>query len=165
MHTRAFLVFAFALGCTSSSSTPDMPAAPSQDLAMMTTHAADMAMMMGPADMAKGKSPSTDMAVQDMAKVTPTLYTLTVNNTLAWCDVIVTINGHATEFKTQGSMTFMAADTTTVMLSATPNPGFFAVKWTGVSTMSGSMATYVMTTGANQSVTACCPTDSMGGGC
>ena len=91
--------------------------------------------------------------------------TLTVNNTLAWCDVTVTINGHATEFKSQSSMSFKATATTTVMLMATPNPGFFAVKWTGVTTMSGSSATYVMTTAFTQSVTACCPTSSSGSGC
>jgi hypothetical protein len=163
-------------GCTSlsftlSAATNDLAGATVNDLSM-----ADLSMTVaGAADLATPldmpESTTDDMSMKAMADLAAlpdlrqVLYPLTVNNTLAWCDVTVTINGHATEFKTQSSMTFMAADTTTVMLSAVPNPGFFAVKWTGVTTMSGSSATYKMTTGNGQSVTACCPTTSGGSGC
>jgi hypothetical protein len=156
MRVPILSLLVLAAGCGSSTSMPDMAAG-----------ASDMAMKMGAGDMAM-QAGSGDMAMQagsgDMA-MSGTLYPLTVNNTYAWCDVIVTINGKATEFSMTGSMSFMAAAGTTVMLSATPNPTYFAVKWTGVTTMSGSMATYVMTTAANQSVTACCPTSAAGAGC
>jgi hypothetical protein len=177
MQARALFGLAFALGCGTSSSPPDMLASvsasdmampsgqpPQHDMGPLAGPPHDMAPHAGPPhDMAKARPPA-DMTLLDGGTV-PTLYTLTVYNTVHWCDVTVTINGHATEFSTQDSMTFMATATTTVMLKATPNPGYFAVKWTGVSTMSGSMATYVMTSAANQSVTACCPTSAGGANC
>jgi hypothetical protein len=49
-------------------------------------------------------------------------------------------------------------------LNAVPNPSFLPVKWTGVTTMNGANATYVMTSAAMQSLTACCPL-SNGSGC
>lgn len=88
---------------------------------------------------------------------------LTVNNTLSWCTVTVTINGMPTSFG-GASMGFPAAAGTTVMLQADPKPTFKPVVWTGVTTMNGDMATYTMTAAAQQTVTACCPL-SDGTGC
>jgi hypothetical protein len=104
-----------------------------------------------------------DMAMgQDSA---PSLATLTVNNTVSWCTVTVTIGSGTPTMFTDASQMFMAASGTTINLQADPKPGFFAVKWSGVTTMSGDKATYVMTGAAGQSVTACCPTSAAGGGC
>ncbi len=89
---------------------------------------------------------------------------LTVNNTLSWCTVTVTVPPSAGVMFGSSSMTFNAASGTTVTLHAEPKPSFLAVKWTGVTTMNGADATYVMTSGAMQSVTACCPL-SNGTGC
>jgi hypothetical protein len=101
----------------------------------------------------------------DMAKASDggALETLTVNNTLSWCKVGVTVGSGTPMTFTSASMSFMAGAGTTVNLQADPLPGFIAVKWTGVSTMNGNKATYVMTGAATQSVTACCPhTDGTG---
>ena len=89
---------------------------------------------------------------------------LTVNNTLAWCTVTVnTGSGTPTTFSS-ASHVFQVASGTTVMLHAVPNPTFKPVVWTGVTTMNGADATYVMTGAATQMVTACCPL-SDGSGC
>src|SRR5260370_41984907 len=82
------------------------------------------------------------------------LETLTVNNTLMWCTVTVTIGNGTPSMFTSASKTFMASAGTTVNLQADPLPGFFAVKWTGVTTMNGDKATYVLSNSATQSVTA-----------
>jgi hypothetical protein len=130
-----------ALGCGSSTSNPDS-AAPSPDFALPTGGSVDLA---GPVDMAKKMGSDGGM-----------LETLTVNNTLAWCTVTVTIgNGTPTTF-TDATRNFMVAAGATVNLQADPLPNFIAVKWTGVTTMSGDKATYVMTSAATQMVTACC---------
>jgi hypothetical protein len=89
---------------------------------------------------------------------------LTVNNTLAWCDVTVTVGSAAPVTFGTASKSFPAAASTTVTLHATPHPTFLPVVWTGVTTMNGADATYVMTATATQSVTACCPL-SDGSGC
>jgi hypothetical protein len=129
-----------AFGCGDVTTTPDMPAA-MQDLSMAVT--------------------------MDMAKASEggALETLTVNNTLSWCTVIVTVGNGTPATFTSASMSFMAGAGTMVSLQADPRPGFFPVKWTGVSTMTGNKATYVMTGAATQAVTACCPTSAAGGGC
>jgi hypothetical protein len=160
MQARTIFVLAFAIGCRTMSLMPDMTSANGTDMAMANAQG-DMAMgpSQGSSDMAKAKGKTGDMASPaDMAKQDasgPQLYTLTVNNTSFWCDVTVTINGTPTEF-TDLSKMFMAAASTTVMLKAVPNGSFKPVKWTGVTTMSGNTATYVMTTAANQSIIACC---------
>jgi hypothetical protein len=137
------LLCAGVLGCGDTSGNTDMMAI-QQDLSMPTGGSKDMAMKV---DSGGGG-----------------LETLTVNNTLSWCTVIVTIgNGTPTTF-TDASKMFMAAAGTTVNLQADPLPGFIAVKWTGVSTMNGDKATYVVTGSATQSVTACCP-HTNGTGC
>jgi hypothetical protein len=92
------------------------------------------------------------------------LPTLTVDNTLAWCTVTVTLPGQTAVTFSGASMSFMAASGATVMLHAVPNPTFMPVKWTGTTTMAGADATYVMTGAAAQSVTACCAL-STGTGC
>jgi hypothetical protein len=136
------LVCAGALGCNSSSSSPDGQT-PVQDLANM---------MGGTVDMTKKAADGGMLEV------------LTVNNTLKWCTVTVTIgNGTPTTF-TDASRNFSAAAGTTINLQADPLPTFIAVKWTGVTTMSGDKATYVMTSMATQMVTACCA-HSNGTGC
>lgn len=139
------LVCAGALGCGSSVSTPDIAPPTPADFAMPVS---------GPVDMAKMKMGS-DGGMLD---------TLTVNNTLSWCTVTVTIgSGTPTSF-TDAARNFMAAAGTTINLQADPVPGFIAVKWTGVTTMSGDKATYVMTAAPTQMVTACCP-HTNGTGC
>lgn len=136
MRASLLLVCAAVLGCGDTTSTPDMPAAV-QDMATTPS---------------KGDGGGGGQA------------SLTVNNTLSWCTVIVTINGTPTTF-TDATKSFTAAAGTTVSLQADPLPGFFAVKWTGVATMTGNKATYVMSGAASQSVTACCPTSAAGAGC
>jgi hypothetical protein len=83
---------------------------------------------------------------------------LVVNNTLDWCQVTVTIGSGAPATFTSASMSFSAPAGTTINLNAIPVPGsnFKPVKWTGVTTMNGAMATYTMTGAASQSITACC---------
>jgi hypothetical protein len=116
-----------------------------------TTSGGDMAVVM------------QDLAMKiDSATAQPTL---TVNNTLSWCTVTVTIGSGSPTMFTDASRTFMAASGTTVNLQADPLPGFFAVKWTGTTTMNGDKATYVMSSSATQAVTACCPTSAAGSGC
>ncbi len=88
---------------------------------------------------------------------------LVVNNTSFWCTVTVTIGGVPTVFSSSG-MSFMVPEGTTVQLQADPNMTFMPVKWTGVTTMNGDMATYLMTASPTQSVTACCA-ESNGTGC
>ncbi len=92
------------------------------------------------------------MTAGDMSS-TPTL---TVNNTLSWGTVTVTVGSGAPVTFTDATKTFMAASGTTVTLKADPLATFKPVKWTGVTTMSGDMATYMVTSAAAQSVTACC---------
>jgi hypothetical protein len=133
-----------AIGCGNSSETNDMMAA--MDLAVHVP--ADLSVK--PADMVQ----IGDGGAQPL---------LVVNNTIAWCTVIVTINGVPTTFSS-GSMSFMAPAGTTVGLQADPNPTFMPVKWTGVTTMNGDMATYLMTSTPTQSITACCA-ESNGSGC
>ena len=89
---------------------------------------------------------------------------LTVNNTSQWCTVKVTVGNGAPVTFTATTMDFNAASGTTVTLNAVPIPPFLAAKWTGVTTMNGPDATYVMTGAATQSVTACCPLPN-GTGC
>ena len=97
----------------------------------------------------------------DMSSATQTL---TVDNTLSWCSVTVTVGNASPVTFTNASHAFQAAAGTTVNLTATPLPSFLPVKWTGTTTMNGSSATYVMTSAASQTVTACCP-ESNGSGC
>ena len=92
------------------------------------------------------------------------LPTLTVNNPVAWCTVTVTIGGTMTTFGTTVD-TFSVAPGTTVTLHAVPKPTFFPVLWSGVTTSSGADATYLTTSAASQTVTACCPLNSSGLGC
>lgn len=92
------------------------------------------------------------------------LPTLTVNNTLSWCDVTVTVGSAAAVTFANASHAFSAAAATSVTLHATPHPTFLAVVWTGATTMTGADATYTMTSAATQTVTACCPL-SNGTGC
>jgi hypothetical protein len=104
-------------------------------------------------------SPSPDLStavVHDLSGSGSTP-TLTVNNTDGWCTVTVTVGSGTPMMFSTATDTVMAAAGTTITLSATPNPGFTTVKWTGVTTMSGPNATYVMTSAAAQSITACCP--------
>lgn len=89
---------------------------------------------------------------------------LTVNNTISWCTVSVTVPPAALVMFGSASMTFNAPAGTTITLHADAKPGFKDVKWTGVTTMNGKDATYVMTSAATQSVTACCAL-SDGSGC
>ncbi len=89
---------------------------------------------------------------------------LTVDNTLSWCTVVVTVGTSAPVTFSGASMTFDVTAGTTVNLSATPNPSFMPVQWTGTTTESGATATYVVGTAASQSVTACCAL-SDGSGC
>jgi hypothetical protein len=109
-------------------------------------------------DTSSTPTPNPDLSVvssqADLANGQPTL---TVNNTLRWCTVTVTVGAAAPVMFATESKDFQAAAGTVVMLSATPNPGFTQVKWTGVTTMSGASATYLMTSGATQMITACCP--------
>ena len=95
----------------------------------------------------------------------PTEPVLTVINTQDWCTVTVSVGGATPVMFSGASMAFPAASGTTITLSATPNPMFYPVIWTGTTTMSGANATYLMTSAASQSLTACCPTTSSGGGC
>jgi hypothetical protein len=132
----------FLAACDSSSSNETM------DLSMTTK---DMSMPTG--DLST--PPSGDMTAEP---------TLTVNNTLDWCTVTVTIGAGAPTMFSGASQQFMAAAGTTVTLHAVPNPGFKPVKWTGTTTMNGADATYVMTSADMQSVTACCAL-SDGSGC
>jgi hypothetical protein len=108
-----------------------------------------------------------DMAQQqtgDMAM--PSGPKLTVNNTLAWCDVTVTVGSAAPDEFTTSGKTYAAASGTTVAIHAVPIPPFGPVRWYNVTTMSGADATYVMTNAASQSVTACCPDSALpNGGC
>lgn len=134
---------------TDGATTMDMAKAMAQPDLTMNANQPDLAMMS-----------TADLAGLDLT-TTPML---TVNNTISWCTVIVTINGTPTTFGTS-SMTFTAAANSTVMLQADPKPNFFPVKWTGVTSMNGDMATYTMTNAASQMVTACCPLDANGGGC
>ena len=101
--------------------------------------------------------PTPDMAMA-------TLPNQTVNNTLAWCTVTVTVPGSQPVMFSSSSHVFDVASGTTVMLHAVPNPSFKPVKWTGVTTMNGADATYDLTAAAMQTVTACCPL-SDGSGC
>ena len=138
----ALLVSLFAVGCTDTTSTaqPDLTSAPIADLA---SSGQDLA------------------AAPDLAPSGPTL---TVNNTFGWCTVTVTVGSAAPVMFATASKAFSAASGTTVTLSATPNPTFKPVVWTGTTTMSGTSATYLMTGAATQTVTACCPTMA-GTGC
>lgn len=109
-------------------------------------------------------SPTPDLStavLHDLATASPdsaSQPTLTINNTSGWCTVTVTVgNGAPNMFSTATPDIVMAPAGTTVTLNATPHAGFTTVKWTGVTTMSGADATYVMTSGATQTVTACCP--------
>jgi hypothetical protein len=124
-----------------------------------------------------GKTPVEDMAAKmdfsmttlpDLTSNNDDLLTepsLTVDNTLDWCTVTVMV-GNATPVMFSGpSMAFSAPAGTTITLSATPNPNFYPVVWTGVTTMNGANATYLMTSATTQSLTACCPTSSTGAGC
>jgi hypothetical protein len=89
---------------------------------------------------------------------------LTVDNTLSWCTVTVTIGSGTPATFTSSTMSFKAAAGTVVNLKADPLATFMPVKWTGVTTMSGDMATYTMTSAATQTVTACCA-EMNGTGC
>jgi hypothetical protein len=102
--------------------------------------------------------------VADAPRDSPGLPKLTVDNTLSWCDVTVTVGTSAPITFSNASDNFSAAASTTVALHATPHPTFLPVVWTGVTTMNGADATYVMTATPAQSVTACCPL-SNGTGC
>jgi hypothetical protein len=114
-------------------------------------------------DLAMAAMPDLSKAAgnMDMQSAGPEL---TVNNTISWCTVTVTVPPAAAVMFGSSSMTFNAASGTTIALHAEPKPSFLAVKWTGVTTMNGADATYVMTSAATQSVTACCPL-SNGTGC
>ncbi len=125
---------------------------PQPDLTMM--QAQPDLVMMATADMTGELPPDMTGAANPM---------LTVNNTLSWCNVTVTIGGNPTTFGT-GSMVFTPSANTTVMLKADPKPTFLQVKWTGVTTMNGDMATYDVTAAPSQMVTACCPLGD-GSGC
>ncbi|HEY2743378.1 MAG TPA: hypothetical protein VGL86_02090 [Polyangia bacterium] len=139
------LVCVGVFGCGNSSESSDM-AAPI-DLA---AHVADLAMTTTPPDLVQlgdGGGP-----------------TLVVFNTINWCTVTVTIGSGAPTTFTDAMKSFMAADGTTITLQADPIPTFKPVKWTGVTTMNGDMATYIMTGAAMQSLTACCA-EPNGSGC
>ena len=109
-------------------------------------------------------APQPDLSTAANPDLTPGAPTLTVNNTLSWCTVTVTIPNQTAVTFSNNNHAFMAPSGTTVMLHAVPNPTFQPVKWTGVTTMNGADATYVMTAAGMQMVTACCPL-SNGTGC
>jgi len=158
---RALVLVGLLAACGDDQLAMDMP---SQDMSART----DMTMN----DLAVPPDLSSDFAMADltpfpddgpqpdMAKQPQ----LTVNNTIAWCTVTVTISGTPTTFGTT-FQNFNVPAGTTVTLHAVPKPTFFPVIWSGVTTMSGADATYIMTSAATQSVTACCPLDSSGTGC
>jgi hypothetical protein len=159
---KALVVLCVLAACGDDQSTndmlpPDMSAhvdmTPPFDLSVIADLSSDFAV----ADLIPfpDDGPHPDMAQQPL---------LTVNNTIAWCTVTVTIGGVATSFGTD-FQTFNVPSGTTVTLHAVPKPTFFPVIWTGVSTQSGSNATYIMTSAPSQSVTACCPENSSGLGC
>lgn len=108
-----------------------------------------------------GSSSSPADAAKDSP---PGLPKLTVNNTLSWCDVTVTVGTATAVMFANATHDFNGAASTSITLHATPHPTFLAVVWTGVTTMNGADATYVMTAAATQTVTACCPL-SNGTGC
>jgi hypothetical protein len=123
-----------------------------QDMAMATE--SDMSGTIDKGDMA-GKVEHRDMTrTMDLEHA---LETLTVNNQAQWCTVTVTVPGSSPVSFTGASMPFMAAAGATINLQADPLPGYQPVQWTGVTTMNGDKATYVMTGSASQSVTAYCP--------
>jgi hypothetical protein len=158
MRTHLFLTLLCAglAGCGDSTTTDG---AVVHDMKMPTQP--DLTMMQGQPDLVMMNNADMTGIVEDMAGASNPM--LTVKNTLSWCKVIVTINGNATTFQTS-SMTFTPAANTTVMLQADPLPTFLPVKWTGVTTMNGDMATYDVTAAPSQTVTACCPL-SDGSGC
>jgi hypothetical protein len=107
----------------------------------------------------------TDMATGsgDMSS----LPTLTVNNTLSWCTVTVTVGTGSPVSFTDPTKTFIAPSGTLILLKAEPLATFKPVKWTGVTTTNadmGDLASYTMTSAAAQSLTACCAL-STGTGC
>jgi hypothetical protein len=145
----AALLCCGAISCSDSSNGGDMA---EMDLA---AHVADLAVPPTPADMVHLGGGGGDGGNE------PTLLVL---NTIEWCTVIVTVgNGTPTTFMS-GSDTFTAPAGTIISLQADPIAMFKPVKWTGVTTMNGDMATYVMTTDLMQSVTACCA-EPDGSGC
>jgi hypothetical protein len=99
-----------------------------------------------------------------------TLFGLTIDNYRSWCDVtakagsttVASFNGASAAISPQ------QASGTTISLTATPiSTAFTTAKWQGTTTASGDAngdATYLMTTGASQTITACCPF-SDGSGC
>jgi hypothetical protein len=105
---------------------------------------------------------STPASIGDLAMASTPM--LTVNNTLGWCTVTVTVGNDAPVMFSSATHTFTGMSGTMVQLHAVPNPGFIQVKWTGVTTMNGADATYTMTGAGTQSVTACCPFPD-GSGC
>jgi hypothetical protein len=121
-----------------------------------------IALFAGCGDSTPSNNPDLSQNTADLAMAaTPSL---TVNNTLAWCTVTVnTGSGTPTTFSSANHV-FQVASGTTVMLHAVPNPTFKPVVWTGVTTMTGADATYVVTGAATQMVTACCPLAD-GSGC
>jgi hypothetical protein len=112
-------------------------------------------------DLATASIPDLSKSNNDLLAAGPQL---TVNNTISWCTVTVTVPPAAAVMFGSSSMTFSAASGTTITLHAEPKPGFMPVKWTGTTTMTGADATYVMTNASSQTVTACCAT-STGTGC
>jgi hypothetical protein len=117
-----------------------------------------------PGDMSTSVDMAVNMDLSHVAVGDAGGASLVVNNTLDWCTVTVTVGSGTPTTFTSASMTFNAAAGTTVTIKADPLATFMPVKWTGVTTMSGDTATYVMTSAASQSVTACCA-ESNGTGC
>lgn len=85
-----------------------------------------------------------------------TLYTLTITNQLAWCNVSASINGNQVANFTGDSATVQATAKTTVDLFATPQAGFSPPVWTNTTNNSDPNTTYVMTAEANQTVNVYC---------
>jgi len=102
------------------------------------------------------------LGTASLTVTTAALFGLTINNYLAWCDVTAKV-GATTVASLTGSTTSATISPqqpagTTVALTATPHTGFTTAHWQGTTTNdTNGHATYVMSTGSSQSLSACCP--------
>jgi len=114
-------------------------------------------------------------SVQGSAQLTVTaavsLFNLTIDNFDSWCNVTAKVGATTVASFSSSSATISPEQPagTTISLTATPiSSTFTTAKWQGTTTASGDPngdATYVMTNGTSQTITACCPFSSNGSGC
>ncbi len=102
-------------------------------------------------------SSTTTTVIQNNAKSggNVTLYTLTITNQLAWCNVTASIDGNQVAQFGNDSATVQAAAKATVNLTASPQPGYQDPVWTGT-TSTTDPTTYVMNSDANQTINVYC---------